>query len=245
MKGNTTVLASPARQVSALVAAAHELKAPLVVIRHLTQALADKELLLSPAEQRQHIERLFFTSERMMRLVQQLTLSYRLDTDQQMQFAFAIEPINVAEVCAQALHEMAPYAREYQQDLQLYVKQPHVVIANRDILFDIVVNLVDNAIRHNKSGGAVRLDSRVFGDAVRLNVHDNGVGIAPSELPRLKNTIGKQAQPLSGRPGTSGLGLYIASQFAEAMGGDLGVGRRPSGATFFVNLIRSRQMSLL
>ncbi len=245
MKGSKTVLASPSQQVAALVAAAHELKAPLVVMRHLAQALADKELVLSPAEQQQHIERLFFTSERMMRLVQQLTLSYRLDAEQQMQFTFAIEPINIAEVCTQALHELSPYAREYRQDLQLHIKRPHVVVANRDILFDIVVNLVDNAIRHNKSGGAVRLDSRILGDTVRLNVHDDGVGIAPSELPRLKKTIGQQAQPLSGRPGTSGLGLYIASQFAQAMGGGLGVGRQQAGATFFVNFIRSRQMSLL
>lgn len=233
-------------QLDPLVVAAHELKAPLVVARHLTQALRDPDLPLSPQEQHQHLDRLYFTCERMMRLVQQLTLSYRLESDTQLQLAFGLEPLSITEVCTQALHEMSPYARAYKQNLQLRsTKRPHIVLANRLILHDIVVNLVDNAIKHSGTKGDIILDSRCLGDTIRLRVTDSGAGILPTEMKRLKQNLSHQPQPFSGRPGTSGLGLYIASQFAAAMGGGLGVGRHMHGARFFVDLLRSKQLNLL
>lgn len=227
------------------VAAAHELKAPLVLLRHLAQSLNEDEDL-TDAERRQNLLRLSFTTDRMMRLVQQLTLSYRLEQDGQAQFNFQLEPLSITEVCDQALHELTPYAKEYNQELRLRGRHcPHLVLANRDILHDIVVNLVDNAIRHNQKGGVVDVSSFCRGEQVRLQVHDSGLGVLPSELTNLRRTIGRQAQPLSGRAGSSGLGLYIVGQLAEAMGGGLGLGRTQNGTTFFVDLLRSRQLSLL
>lgn len=232
-------------QLDVFVAAAHELKAPLVLLRHLAHSL-DEDSDLSDFERRQNLQRLSFTTDRMMRLVQQLTLSYRLEQDGQSHFSFQLEPLSITEVCDQALHELTPYAKEYKQELRLRGRHcPHLVLANREILHDIVVNLVDNAIRHNQSGGVVDVTSFCKGEQVRLQVHDSGVGVLQSELAQLRHTIGRQAQPLSGRSGSSGLGLYIVGQLAEAMGGGLGLGRSENGATFFVDLLRSRQMSLL
>jgi len=125
------------------------------------------------------------------------------------------------------------------------VRCHHVVLANRDILYDIIVNLVDNAIRHNPSGGVVDVKAYCQQHHVRLSVHDTGPGVALAELHRLRRSMSQSPQPLSGRAGTSGLGLYIVSQLARAMGGSLGLGRQATGATFFVDLLKSRQLSLL
>lgn len=232
--------------MAALVAAAHELKSPLALVQHLAQTLSDSDLQLSPGQRAEYLERLRFTSDRMMRLVQQLAVSYRLEDDKQLAFLFQLEPLSVGEVCDRVAHEMTPFAHSHNQRLQVSrLSCPHLVVANRDILHDIVVNLVDNAIRHNKPGGKVELFAHCMSEQVRLTVHDEGAGVLASELSGLRRTLGREPQPISGRGSTSGLGLYIAGQFAQAMGGSLGLGRSKQGASFFVDLIRSRQLSLI
>lgn len=245
MKGRDT--APPNRkEMAALAAAAHELKSPLTLVQHIAHTLADADLQLTSQERAHYLSRLQFTSDRMVRLVQQLAVSYRLDSDNQLAFQFPLEPLNAREICETVAHEMTPYARAYGQELRVADRHcQHLVVANRDILHDIVVNLVDNAIRHNPAGGQVDIMAGCLNAHVRLSVHDQGGGIAKTELTRLRRTLGTQPQPFSGRSATSGLGLYIAGQFAQAMGGSLGLGRPGRGTRVFVDLMRSHQLSLL
>lgn len=234
-------------ELAALAAAAHELKSPLALVQLIAQTLSDTDLALTDHQRAQYLDRLKFTSERMLRLVHQLAISYRLDSDQQLAFQFQLEPLSVGEICENVAEEMLPYAKEHNQQLRVTsLSCPHLVIANREILHDIVVNLVDNSIRHNPSGGHVDVFAHCRTSQVRLTVRDQGQGVLPSEISRLRHTLGSQPQPFSGRSATSGLGLYIVGQFAQAMGGSLGLGRTGGhGASFFVDLMRSKQMSLL
>jgi signal transduction histidine kinase len=228
-----------------IAAAAHELKTPLTLISHFSQMLADEQLGLNENERAQYVRRLQLVSARTLRLVQHLTLSYRLEDNRQLAFSFELEPVNTREVCEQVLHELTPYAREYRQELRFKTAtRPQLVVANRDIMYDVVVNLVDNAIRHNVSGKAVEVSALTHVDHVRVNVHDNGVGVSRHDLNKLRESLGREPQPLSGHAGTSGLGLYIANQLAAAMGGNLGLGRARHGTTFFVDFLRSKQLGL-
>ncbi len=228
-----------------IAAAAHELKTPLTLIASLAQMLDDETLGLSEPERLQYVQRLKLVSRRSLRLVQNLTLSYRIEQSQQAAFSFALEPVNMREVCEAALHELTPYAKQYSQNLQLAgAGRPTMAVANREILYDVVVNLVDNAIRHNEPNTAVRVQPAVRGSRVRLHVHDNGVGVSAAQLGSLRQNLGRAPQPLTGHAGSSGLGLYIVGQLAGAMGGTLGLGRARQGTTFFVDLLRSQQLSL-
>jgi signal transduction histidine kinase len=246
VKGTTTEAPKGVGEMAALAAAAHELKSPLALVQLLAQTLSDQDMHLSDEQRAQYLQRLRFTSERMLRLVQQLAVSYRLDSDRQLAFQFQLEPLSIGEICENVAHEMLPYAREHNQELRVgHSSCPHLVIANREILHDIVVNLIDNSIRHNPRGGHIDIFGKCRSNQVRLTVQDQGVGVLPSEVGELRQTLGKQPQPFSGRSATSGLGLYIVGQFAEAMGGSLGLGRNEGGARFFVDLLRSTQTSLL
>lgn len=240
MKG----LQNKSSSVDILAGAAHELKAPLVLMRHLVQTLgSDAPFALTPAQQRQYIERLSFTTDRMIRLTQHLTACYQIGNSADLQLE--LTPLNVGMVCEQALHEMTPYARAHGQVLQFTHKSKHLVLAQQDILHGIIVNLVDNAIRHNANGDDIAVSTLAHKDRVRLQVHDNGQGVRGADLSALRKNIGSRPQLLSTRAGTSGLGLFIVSQLAEAMGGGLGLGRAGQGTTFFVDLVRSRQLQLL
>ena len=244
MKGSTRAV--PSGGTAALVAAAHELKSPLALIQMISETLHSGDVSLTPAEQQAYLQRLRFTSERMLRLVHQLTISYRLENDEQLAFQFQLEPVSMGEICEGVAEELLPFAKERGQHLQVSsLSCPHLVIANRDILHDIITNLVDNAIHHNPPGGTVDLFAHCRQTQVRLTVQDQGLGVLPSELRDLRRSLGNQPQPLSGRSGSSGLGLYIVGQLARAMGGYLGLGRSSHGANFFVDLRRSQQLSLL
>jgi signal transduction histidine kinase len=233
-------------QSAAIIAAAHELKTPLTLINSITQTLNDKKVGLSTMDQAKYLDRLLLTSQRMLRLVQQLTLCYRLEDTDQLAFKFSLEPINAHEVCREVIQEMSPYASELGQELKLRGGGcPHLVIANREVFHGVVVNLIDNALRHNVAGAVVDVFPQCRRDFVRVHVHDDGAQITASQLGRLRQSLGREPQPLSGHSGTSGLGLYIVGQLTNAMGGSLGLGRAGKGTTFFVDLMRSRQTSLL
>ncbi len=227
-----------------IAAAAHELKTPLTLITYIAQILDDDSLNLTDQDKQHYLQRLKLVSKRTLRLLQHMTTSYRLETH--MAFRFALEPVNIQEVCESAMHEMTPYAREYNQKLELtQVSRPPIIVANREVLFDVVVNLVDNAIRHNQPGAAVKVASRMRGSRVRLQVHDSGGGMTSKTLQHLRSNLGASPQPFVGHAATSGLGLYIVQQLVGGMGGTLGLGRAKEGTTFFVDMLRSQQLRLL
>lgn len=234
-------------QPSELIAAAHELKSPLTLIAHLAATMQDATMGLTPAEQAQALQRIRLSADRTLRLVQGLTMSYRLVYDDQLAFGFELEPLNLAQACEEVAHEITPLAQAHGQSvlLSLRSRRHHLVVANNDLVRSIIFSLIDNAIRHNPPQTDVHISLRSRQAVMRLCVQDNGPGFAPGDFARLSQTLGRQAQPLHGRAGSSGLGLYIAGTMARAMGGRLGMGRAKLGADFHLDLMHSKQMSFL
>ncbi len=229
-----------------LVAAAHELKTPLSIIMQLTAAIEDEELSLTPAEKRIAMERIRLSADRTLRLVRGLTIAYRLD-DQPSQLSFRFEqtPININQICEEVAHEIMPFAQQHTQQLNLHLlARRQLVVGNNELLRSVLFNLIDNAIRHNQPQTTIDVTLRRRNDVVRVCVHDNGPGLSKGDFKRLRQQLGRQLQPL-GRSSGSGLGLYIASQMAEAMNGCIGIGNTKSGADFHVDLLQSKQLSFL
>ena len=230
--------------MQSLVAAAHELKTPLAVIVHLASALEDGALA-TPRQRQESLQRIQLSAERTMRLIQGLTTTYRL-SGEQLTLALDLQPINVTQVCEEVAHEILPFATMQSQSLRLELgRKSQLVVGDRELLHSVVFNLLDNAIRHTPPETAVQLYLRRRRELVRMCVHDDGPGVSPSDMAKLKQRLGRQTQPIVARTSGSGLGLYIAQQFAGAMGGRLGVGRVASGADFHVDLLHSAQLSFI
>lgn len=229
-----------------LVAAAHELKTPLAVIGHLAAMLRDESQGLSASQQAAFLERIALSSDRMSRLVDGFTMSYRLRDERQMTL-LGLEPVNIVHAAESVLHELSPLADQLDQTLKLKVAARHpLVVANADLLSSVMMNLVDNALKHNPPGSHVDVTLTGRDKMVRSAIHDNGTELSRHDLLTLQKRMGNEVQPLSGRAQSSGLGLYIAHQMAKAMGGSLGaICHRTSGATFFVDLQSSSQLSFL
>ena len=102
-----------------------------------------------------------------------------------------------------------------------------------------LVNLVDNAIKYNQPGGKVQVSADTVDDKVVIKVQDTGIGIAPSDQPRVFDRFYRVDKSRSRSQGGSGLGLAIVKKIAEEHGGTVSVESKPgAGSTFSITLPR-------
>lgn len=223
-----------------VLAAAHELKAPVSLIRQLALELGDTALT---ASQKQLVERVVLTSERSLRLTEGLSKLARLD-DSLLADAFPTEPVNPLLLCQEVARELAPL---YQASNRTLTVRPRrtvpMVVAHRDLLRRILLGFADNALHYAHSNTAVTFTVRQVGGGVRISLRDQG--------PVLTRRMLRQAAAaahVAGRPQGSGLGLVLAERFARAMNGHTGtichrgIG---GGMTFYVTMQPSVQLPLL
>lgn len=228
-------------EVTPLIAAAHELKAPLALVRQLALRLEDERL--SDAERQRLLRQTILTSERALRLTSDLTRSARLDSA-----LFAVEPINPEQLCNDIASELRPLFEAYGREVGVKTrKHPLLLVANRDLLRRILLGFSDNALHYSAPGSAVHMQIQALkkSGTIRIGVRDYGPALSSDMWRKLQNRLRTAPQSIHARPESSGLGLYIASQFAEAMNGRIGAVRHKDGATFYVELQASSQLSLL
>jgi len=228
-------------EVTPLIAAAHELKAPLALVRQLALRLGDDSL--SPAERQQLLDRTVLTSERALRLTSDLTRAARLDSAM-----FQLEPINPDQLCRDVVSELQPLFQAYGRSVAVKGRRhPLLLVANRDLLRRILLGFSDNALHYSLPGTAVHLQIQAFKKTgvIRVGVRDFGPALSSDMWRSLQKKLNTAPQAIHARPESSGLGLYIAHQFADAMNGKIGAVRHKDGATFYVELQASNQLSFL
>ena len=224
-----------------LIAAAHELKAPLALVRQLALTLEDTTL--SDAERQRLHDHIVLTSERALRLTGDLTKTARLQDAM-----FQLEPINPEQMCREVVGELGPLFEAYGRQVTFKGRRhPLLLVANRDLLRRILLNFSDNALHYSEPGTPVHLQVQALRGSgmIRVGVRDYGPALSSDMWKTLKNKLATAPQPVHARPESSGLGLYISGQFADAMQGTIGAVRHRDGATFYVELPASRQMNLL
>ena len=223
--------------VSAIIAAAHELKSPLVLIRQLALAVADES---SESERQLLVDQLTRVAERGLRLTTDLTRTARLDDA-----LFETEPVNAQQLCESIVQQVAPLYQHHGRSIRIVARRARpIVLAHRELLTSIIYHFADNALHYGDASSEVSvvLTKKIAAKTLRIGVRDRGPAMSLKEW-RLARS---QAQAhLANRPQASGIGLYITEQFSQAMGGQTGLIRHRDGATFYVDLPISEQLSLL
>jgi len=221
---------------SLVIAAANELSAPLVLLRQLSLGAQGSE-----QEQRLRNDRLTLTSERALRLVASLSLT--ATNQQQLQ----LEPINPVSVCQEVVHELLPLFAAHGQTLTVRprVRMP-LLVGDRQLLRQILLSFGDNALFYGSREHPVDVNITEHGGKVRIGVRDFGPAVPANLWQLLDERLLQRARlPLATRPHTSAVSLVAAKRLAEMMGSTVGVTRHRDGATFYVDLGVSDQMSLL
>lgn len=220
---------------------AHELKSPLALVRQLSLSIDGDS---SPKQVEQTLQRIQLTSERALRLTSDLAKTQRLDDS-----LFALEPINPVSLCDDVVYELAPLFAARGREIVVRARgrsRQWPVVANRDLLRRIIMNLADNALEYSDeiSPVALGVSTHASGQRVRIAVRDYGPTI-PIDVWRSIRKGVAGPQMLVNRPLSSGLGLYISQRFAETMSASLGVIRHRDGVSLYVDLMGSTQLSLL
>lgn len=229
-----------ANHAPSLVAAAHELKAPLALVRQLSLELETGDY--GDAERAILQHRITLTTERALRLTTDLTRAERLDDS-----LFALEPINPLALCEEVASELMPLYEANRRKLQVASRaRPILGLANRELLRRILLNFADNALHYSGENASVKITAQQKnrGNVIRLGVRDYGPAVPARAWRNVMNNLGKP-QTLQARPASSGLGMMIAQEFAAAMGASIGATRHRDGATFFVDIATSTQLRLL
>jgi two-component system OmpR family sensor kinase len=214
------------RQREFIADASHELRTPL------TSVLANLELLQEEldrgSEASEMVSSALGSSQRMRRLVSDLLLLARADAGREA----AHEPLDLAVVTDSALAEVRPLADDHR--LRARVEGPLPVEGNLDELHRLVVNLLDNAVRHTPPGASIELDATRRNGQVELSVSDDGPGLAKGMENQIFERFVRGEGPSDTHgDGGSGLGLAIVRAVADAHGGSVSAGTSASGGARF------------
>jgi two-component system phosphate regulon sensor histidine kinase PhoR len=212
----------------------HELKTPLAAIRGMAETLRDGALGDVDTAER-FVGRILVQCSRLEALLEDLLTLSRLESPTGVAEP---QPVELATLAHTAAEVVGPRARE--RDVVLEVDADDTVIpGDADALERLLINLLDNAVKYNHPGGAVRLAVRGRPTEVGIEVRDTGIGIPPEHLPRIFERFYRVDRARSGEGGT-GLGLAIVKHVAQLHGGRVAVTSEPgAGSTFTVTLPRS------
>jgi len=210
----------------------HDLRTPLTSIMGYLELTMDDETL--GEESRGYLDIVQRNSDRLLRLVNDLLFVARLEAGE---LDLRATEVDVGAVVRQSVEEARPRAAAKGIELGCEAQSVPELHADRGRMFQLLDNLISNAIKFTPEGGRVDVRLLQRGPNVRIEVVDTGIGISPEEQGRLFERFFRATTATERHiPGT-GLGLYIACAIAEAHGGGIEVESEPDrGTTFCVEL---------
>jgi two-component system phosphate regulon sensor histidine kinase PhoR len=213
----------------------HELRTPLTAIQGYLETLLGGALE-ERANARRFLEIVFRHTERLGRLLNDLTDLSNIELGK---VSLKLAPTRLDEVVESVLAIIGPKADAGRVALATDLPAAlRPVLADRDRLAQILINLVDNAVKYTPDGGRVTVRaSERAGGGVEIAVIDTGVGIPPGDLPRITERFYRVDRARSRELGGTGLGLAIVKHLVLAHGGELRIeSEPPRGTTVYVTL---------
>ncbi|KIG18480.1 Phosphate regulon sensor protein PhoR (SphS) [Enhygromyxa salina] len=214
----------------------HELRTPVSIIQANTETLLSGALE-EPVLARRFLDAIRRNSERLGQLISDLLDISRIEAGK---YTIEMRALSMASVGHAVSKSVSESCRRRTVTLELDIDPDLRVRGDASALEQILVNLVENAVKYGPEGGLVELGAVRQGSSVRIEVRDRGPGIAPDQRRRVFERFYRVDPGRSRHMGGTGLGLAIVKNLSEAMGGEVGVDpREPVGSCFWVRLAAS------
>jgi PAS domain S-box-containing protein len=214
--------------------ASHELRTPLAAVYGAARTLRRPDIELPAEQQEAFLEIIVSETERLTAIVSQILLAGQLEDGRVDVATAATDLAPLVESVLVSTRLRAP------GEIELRLEQNGdraVALADEDKLRQVLVNLLDNAIKYSPDGGKVTVELAGGAGRVRLTVRDQGLGIPVGELERIFEKFYRLDPALTRGVGGSGLGLFISRELVTRMGGSLTARSQPGeGASFVVDL---------
>jgi two-component system phosphate regulon sensor histidine kinase PhoR len=210
----------------------HELRTPMAAVYGAAKTLLREDIDLPADRRRELLEMIATQATRLSQITEEILLTSRLDRGE---VPVEQEPVDVAEVVRTTVDALQS---QFPSSMSIAVDVPTEVGAasgDRNRIQQVLVNLIDNAVKYGD--GAVKIEAQRSDRAVRISVADEGPGISLADQQRVFEKFYRADPQLARAPGGTGLGLYIARELAQRMGGRIELtSELGNGATFMVEL---------
>jgi two-component system phosphate regulon sensor histidine kinase PhoR len=216
--------------------ASHELRTPLAAIRGFSETLLSSTQL-ADEQRRSYLEVIDRNARRLGTLVDDLLELSRIESGEN---ALAREAVDVAGVAAGLLRDLEPRLVEKRLDAAAEASGAVLAWADPLAVWQILQNLLDNAIKYTEPGGRIRVAVAADAKRVRVQVSDTGAGIPERDLARIFERFYRVDKARSRALGGTGLGLSIVKHLVQSLGGEITVeSELGRGSTFAFTLPRA------
>lgn len=194
----------------------HELRTPIASVKALAETLQEGAID-DQAVAKEFLNRINTEADRLAQMVQELGELSRIESGE---VSLKVEPVDLGEAVNRITERLRTQADKSGLGLILDIPSTlPLALADEERVEQVLVNLVDNAIKFTPPGGKVTLSAKVEDDSILISVADTGVGISADDLPRVFERFYKADKARAG--GGTGLGLAIAKHIVEAHGGKI------------------------
>ena len=212
----------------------HQLRTPLAALKWTFKMMLEGDLGAITDTQRGIIARGLESSNQMIGLLADVSAANHVSD---WTLHLKQEPMEPRSCIASIVSEFAEEAKSKHIALAFHALEPMpTVMADRERTCLVLQNLIENAIKYNRTGGSATVRAEIFGEKLVVSVHDTGIGIP---LPEQKNIFSKffRAENAKQHDKGTGLGLYVGKQIIEAQGGAMWFESEAGiGSTFFFSL---------
>ncbi len=207
----------------------HELKTPMTTISGFIDGIIDGTI----DENRRDYYLKIVSDEvkRLSRLVQSMLSITRLESDEQV-----LNPsdFDFAEVVLSVTVSMEQRISDKKLSVEGLDQLSHTVIyADKDLIYQVVYNIIDNAVKYSNNNGYIRLGTKRIGDQLIFTSRNDGIGISDEDKKYIFERFFKADKSRSGNKDSLGLGLYITKTIIKLHGGELDVISQPNEYTEF------------
>lgn len=227
----------------------HELQTPIAIIKGYAGLYADETTPLDPRKVREKMQIIEEESERLSKLVENLLYASRLQAGG---VELHREPLDIASLLRRVANKMRSVSKLHKIVLNLPDEEIPAVNADYDKIEQVVINLVENAVKYSPEGGPIILEAYPTSEEVIVKVTDRGIGVPEGERKRIFDRFSRlDSRYVRERKG-AGLGLYICKAIVEAHGGRIWVepssgvdnGKPYTGSSFSFSLPRQEPAHL-
>jgi len=214
----------------------HELRTPLAAVYGSAKTLLRDDIELDESGQKQLLDVIAQESERLSRIADDILFANQLDSGQ---FVLDEHRVDLRALMQDVVDEMRT-CFEARDDISIELSVPDgldSLVGDSEKLRQVLINLIDNAVKYSPGGGRVEVAVEARDAGVRISVRDEGIGIAPLEQRRIFGKFYRVDPELARGVGGTGLGLYICRELVRRMQGRLSVSSEEGkGSAFLVEL---------
>jgi len=212
----------------------HELRTPMNAILGFSQLLEADTIHPLTEDQQEYVSEILTAGSHLLTLINEVLDLSRIEAGK---LNLTIEDTNLDDIINECIHLVAPQLKERNITLEQDTDHSgHTIKADPTRIKQVLINLISNAIKYNKTNGQIFIKCQPKRDYMRISITDTGIGISADKIEQLFTAVNRLGAESSSTEGT-GIGLVITKKIIELMNGQIGVNSQAGkGSTFWIDI---------